>query len=92
MSNLRHKINFNAASGGIFKPTSRYYFGTIAGKCMIIKREKNRISILLVLTVLLVASPAYAYVDPNTTSLISQSLTPLFVIGARSEEHTSELQ
>jgi hypothetical protein len=49
---------------------------------MIRKSEKNRIRILLVLTALLFAAPAYAYVDPNTTSLISQSLTPFFVIGA----------
>jgi hypothetical protein len=38
--------------------------------------------VLAILTGLLFATPAYAYVDPNTQGLISQSLTPLFVIGA----------
>jgi hypothetical protein len=38
--------------------------------------------LLLTLFALVFATPAYAYIDPNTQGLISQSLTPLFVIGA----------
>ena len=43
---------------------------------------RNRVSLLVVLIALLVATPAYAYIDPNTQGLITQSLTPLFVLGA----------
>lgn len=42
------------------------------------KRTAFRVSLMLVL----IATPAFAYVDPNTTGLITQSLTPLFVLGA----------
>ena len=28
-----------------------------------------------------IATPAYAYIDPNAQGLISQALTPVFVIG-----------
>jgi hypothetical protein len=30
----------------------------------------------------LLAIPAYAYVDPNTTSLLSQILTPVLIVAA----------
>jgi hypothetical protein len=41
----------------------------------------NRVFALLILTALF-AEPAYAYIDPNTQGIISQSITPLFVLGA----------
>jgi hypothetical protein len=37
---------------------------------------------LLILYVLLQATPAYAYVDPNATGLLTQILTPVLIIGA----------
>ena len=49
---------------------------------MITRVASRRIAVLAVLTGVLFAVPAYAYVDPNTQGLITQSLTPLFVIGA----------
>ena len=42
------------------------------------KRTAFRVSLMF----FLMATPAFAYVDPNTTGLITQSLTPLFVLGA----------
>jgi hypothetical protein len=36
----------------------------------------------LVLLCVFLATPAYAYIDPNTQGLITQSLTPLFVIAS----------
>lgn len=33
---------------------------------------------------LLIASPAYAYADPNTVGLLSQILTPLLIIAGAS--------
>ena len=33
---------------------------------------------------LLLAAPAYAYVDPNATSLLTQILTPMLIIAAAS--------
>ncbi len=32
--------------------------------------------------VLLLAQPAYGYIDPNTTNLLTQILTPLLVVAA----------
>ena len=46
------------------------------------KNRKKPVVLLIILMGLVLATPAYAYIDPNTQGLISQSLTPLFVIGA----------
>ena len=41
----------------------------------------KRMAFRFVLLFVLIATPAYAYIDPNAQGLISQALTPLFVIG-----------
>jgi hypothetical protein len=42
----------------------------------------NRFLFWAVLVGLLLATPAYAYVDPSAQGLISQSLTPLCIMAA----------
>jgi hypothetical protein len=42
----------------------------------------GRIALLLTVYVLLLAQPAYGYIDPNTTNLLTQILTPLLVVAA----------
>ena len=44
-------------------------------------RNKASISVVCCLSVLLLALPAYAYVDPNAAGLVSQTLTPLLIAG-----------
>jgi hypothetical protein len=39
-------------------------------------------ALLVVILVLLAATPAYAYVDPNAGSYISQLLTPIIMVAA----------
>jgi hypothetical protein len=41
----------------------------------------KRMAFRLVLMFILIATPAYAYIDPNARGLISQALTPIFMIG-----------
>jgi hypothetical protein len=45
-------------------------------------RARRRSILLAIIAGLLIATPAFAYIDPNTQGLITQSLTPLFVIAA----------
>ena len=49
---------------------------------MTIKVAGKRIAFRVSLMFVLIATPAFAYVDPNTTGLITQRSTPLFVLGA----------
>jgi hypothetical protein len=49
---------------------------------MITKVAGKRMAFRALAIFVLIATPAFAYVDPNTTGLITQSLTPLFVLGA----------
>jgi hypothetical protein len=37
-------------------------------------------AVLMVLYVLMLPKPAYAYIDPNATNLLTQMLTPLLVV------------
>ena len=45
-------------------------------------RRSATIVALCVLCVLIISTPAYAYIDPNAAGLVSQILTPLLVIAA----------
>jgi hypothetical protein len=40
--------------------------------------------VLCIFCMLLVATPAYAYIDPNAAGLVSQILTPLLIAAAAS--------
>jgi hypothetical protein len=46
------------------------------------KPKISRVAILVVVYGLCLAPPAFAYVDPNATNLLTQILTPLLVIAA----------
>ena len=46
------------------------------------KPKLNRIAILMIVYGLLLAAPAYGYIDPNATNLLTQILTPLLVVAA----------
>jgi hypothetical protein len=48
------------------------------------KRHRSFLPTLLVclLCVIAIASPAYAYIDPNAAGLVSQIITPLLVAAA----------
>lgn len=48
------------------------------------KRHRNVPTILVVcvLIVVCIATPAYAYIDPNAAGLLSQIITPLLVAAA----------
>jgi hypothetical protein len=48
---------------------------------MTIKVAGKRMAFRVVLMFFFIATPAYAYIDPNAQGLISQALTPIFVIG-----------
>jgi hypothetical protein len=50
-------------------------------RAMTMKVAGNRRAFRLVLMFFFLATPAYAYIDPNAQGLISQALTPIFVIG-----------
>jgi len=41
----------------------------------------KRMAFRVALMFFFIATPAYAYIDPNAQGLISQALTPVFVIG-----------
>ena len=45
-------------------------------------RKQASILVVCCISVLLIAVPAYAYIDPNAAGLVSQILTPLLVAGA----------
>jgi hypothetical protein len=48
-------------------------------------KDSRNVPIALVvcaLCVVFIATPAYAYIDPNAAGLVSQILTPLLVAGA----------
>lgn len=40
------------------------------------------VALLVVLYVLLLPQPAYGYIDPNATNMLTQILTPLLVVAA----------
>jgi hypothetical protein len=44
------------------------------------RQKIGGLALLLVLYVLMLPKPAYAYIDPNATNLLTQSLTPLLVV------------
>ena len=48
------------------------------------KRPRNLLLALsvCVLCVIIIATPAYAYIDPNAAGLVSQIITPLLVAAA----------
>lgn len=46
------------------------------------KPKFNRVVFLVIAYGLFLAAPAYAYVNPNATNLLTQILTPLLVIVA----------
>jgi hypothetical protein len=48
------------------------------------KRHRNLLLALLAcfLYVVMIATPAYAYIDPNAAGLVSQIITPLLVAAA----------
>jgi hypothetical protein len=45
-------------------------------------RPTLKIALLVVACGLLFAQPAYGYIDPNATNLLTQILTPLLVVAA----------
>jgi hypothetical protein len=44
--------------------------------------KPGRITLLVILCGLLLTQPAYGYIDPNATNLLTQILTPLLVVAA----------
>jgi hypothetical protein len=42
----------------------------------------HRLSFLVIVYVVLLVTPAYAYIDPNAQGLLTQILTPLLIIAA----------
>ena len=49
---------------------------------MIRQPKLSRVALLVLVCGLLLAVPAYAYIDPNATSLLTQVLTPVIIIAA----------
>jgi len=49
---------------------------------MLLRRKEKVLLLGFLLFAVLIATPAYAYVDPNAAGLISQILTPLLIAAA----------
>jgi len=45
-------------------------------------RQRNVPTFLIAFWLLLIPTPAYGYIDPNASGIISQILTPLLIVGA----------